>query len=81
MGASAVPTVRRRLAGAALRRYREARGFSLQDAGRMPGCDKSKVSRIETGERGIREHDLGNLLAEYGAGDGERAVLLALAAG
>lgn len=81
MGASAVPAVRRRLAGAALRRYREARGFSLQDAGRMPGCAKSKVSRIETRERGIREHDLGNLLAEHGAGDGERAVLLALAAG
>lgn len=79
MGASAVPAVRRRLVGAALRRYREARGFSLQDAGRMLGCDKSKVSRIETGERGIREHDLDDLLAEYGAGDGERAVLLALA--
>jgi hypothetical protein len=45
----------------------------------MLGCDKSKVSRIETGERGIRDQDLGDLLAVYGAGDGERAVLLALA--
>jgi transcriptional regulator with XRE-family HTH domain len=71
--------VRRRLLGAARRRHRVERGFSLEDAARMLGCDRSKVSRIETGMRGVRERDLLGLLAEYGVGEDERAALLALA--
>jgi transcriptional regulator with XRE-family HTH domain len=71
--------VTRRLLGAALRRHRVGRGFSLDDAARMLGCDRSKVSRIETGMRGVREHDLLNLLAEYGVREDERAALLAIA--
>src|SRR5436190_661778 len=75
---NAVP-VRRKMLGAALRRYREQRGLSLDDAARRLGCDRSKVSRIETGLRGLRERDLVALLAEYGAGAVERAALMALA--
>jgi len=37
------------------------------------------MSRIETGMRGIRSHDLRDLLAEYGVSDSERAGLMALA--
>jgi len=74
-----VAPVRRRILGAALRRYRVQRGLSLDDAARMLGCDRSKISRIENGLRGLRERDLAALLAEYGAGSGERAALMALA--
>lgn len=43
------PPVRRRLVGDALRRYRENLGYTLDDAARILECDRSKVSRIETG--------------------------------
>src|SRR5216684_3425789 len=47
-----VPPVRRRLLGAALRRFRESGGYTLDDAARILECDRSKISRIETGQRG-----------------------------
>jgi transcriptional regulator with XRE-family HTH domain len=71
--------LRLRMLGAALRRYRTERGFSLDDAAAMLGCDRSKISRIETGTRGIRSRDLRDLLAEYGVSDSERDGLMALA--
>jgi hypothetical protein len=42
-------------------------------------CDTSKVSRIETGQRGIRGKELRELMAEYGI-DGEQLDILALLA-
>ena len=45
---------RRRLVGTALRRYRENVGYALEDAAKVLECDRSKISRIETGQRGIR---------------------------
>jgi transcriptional regulator with XRE-family HTH domain len=72
-------SVRLGILGAALRRYRVERGFTLDDAAAMLDCDRSKISRIETGTRGIRSHDLRDLLAEYGVSEGERGVLMALA--
>jgi transcriptional regulator with XRE-family HTH domain len=72
-------SVRLRILGAALRRYRVERGFTLDDAAAMLDCDRSKISRIETGTRGIRSHDLRDLLAEYGVSESERGVLMALA--
>jgi hypothetical protein len=43
-------------------------------------CDRSKISRIETGERGIRGKELRELLDEYGVADEqERELLLELA--
>jgi transcriptional regulator with XRE-family HTH domain len=73
------PPVRRRLLGAALRRYRENLGYGLDEAARILECDRSKISRIETGQRGIRAKELRELLAEYGVPDGEQAALLAIA--
>jgi transcriptional regulator with XRE-family HTH domain len=73
------PPVRRRLVGRALRRYREGLGFTLEDAARALECDRSKISRIETGQRGIRVKELRELLAEYGVA-GEQQALLALLA-
>jgi transcriptional regulator with XRE-family HTH domain len=77
---TAVPPVRRRLTGSALRRYRESHGYHLDDAARILDCDSSKISRIETGARGIRLAELSMLLAEYGAGQQAQDTLTAIAA-
>jgi len=71
--------VRRRLVGGALRRHRENMGYALEDAARVLECDRSKISRIETGQRGIRPKELRELLTEYGVPDGEQAALVAIA--
>ncbi|MGH3405039.1 MAG: helix-turn-helix domain-containing protein [Streptosporangiaceae bacterium] len=73
------PPARRRLLGAALRRYRENMGFGLDDAARVLECDRSKISRIETGQRGIRPKELRELLTEYGVGEQEQGALAAIA--
>ncbi|HTX29587.1 MAG TPA: helix-turn-helix transcriptional regulator [Streptosporangiaceae bacterium] len=73
------PPVRRRLVGGALRRYRENVGYSLEDAARVLECDRSKISRIETGQRGIRPKELRELMTEYGVPPSEQLALLAIA--
>jgi transcriptional regulator with XRE-family HTH domain len=73
------PPVRRRLLGTALREYRESLGFNLDEAARILDCDRSKISRIETGERGIRAKELKELLTEYGVPAAEQEALLAVA--
>jgi transcriptional regulator with XRE-family HTH domain len=65
--------------GKALRRHRENLGYTLEDAARILDCDRSKISRIETGERGIRQKDLGKLLAEYGVAEDQQVILAELA--
>src|ERR1700678_4534324 len=77
----ASPPVRRRLVGRTLRRHRETRGWTLDDAARVLECDRSKISRIETGERGIRLEELRELMDEYDVGEEQRAVLTLLADG
>jgi hypothetical protein len=42
-------------------------------------CDRSKISRIETGQRGIHARELRELLAEYSAGPAVMEALVALA--
>lgn len=69
------PPVRRRLAGAALRRSREQAGYSPGEAARILSCDRSKISRIETGQRGIRPAELRELLARYGVDEPRRDAL------
>jgi transcriptional regulator with XRE-family HTH domain len=71
-----IPTVRRRLLGGELRRLREAVGYSLDDAAQILECDRSKISRIETGHRGMRPKELRELLTEYGV-DEDRCYALA----
>ena len=73
------PPVRRRLVGGALRRYRENVGYALEDAARVLECDRSKISRIETGQRGIRPKELRELLSEYGVPESDQAALVAIA--
>jgi len=73
------PPVRRRLLGSALRSYRLDLGYNLEDAAHVLDCDRSKMSRIETGERGIGEEELQELLREYGVPAAEQEALLAVA--
>jgi transcriptional regulator with XRE-family HTH domain len=76
---NATPPVRRRLLGTVLREYREGLGFNLDEAARILECDRSKISRIETGQRGIRAKELRELLTEYGVPAAEQEALLAIA--
>jgi transcriptional regulator with XRE-family HTH domain len=73
------PPLRRRLLGSALREYREGLGYNLDEAARILECDRSKISRIETGQRGIRAKELRELLTEYGVAASEQEALLAIA--
>ena len=73
------PPVRRRLLGSALRHYRDGLGYTLDQAALILDCDRSKISRIETGQRGIRAKELRELLAEYDVPDSEQEALLAIA--
>lgn len=73
------PPVRRRIVGDALRRYRQNLGYTLEDVARVLDCDRSKLSRIETGQRGIRGKELRELLTEYGIDEQRQETLIALA--
>lgn len=57
----------RGIVGRSLRQHREKAGYTVGDAARILDCDASKISRMETGHRGIRARDLRELLSEYGA--------------
>jgi transcriptional regulator with XRE-family HTH domain len=69
----------RKLAGMALRRCREDRGMRLAEAARVLEWHASTLSRIETGQRGIRCLSLRHLMTAYGAGEDEITTLAALA--
>ncbi|TDD36726.1 XRE family transcriptional regulator [Actinomadura sp. KC06] len=74
------PTVLRILLGAQLRRMREARGISTEQAGYEIRGSHSKISRMELGRVGFKERDVSDLLTLYGVSDpAERAPLLELA--
>ena len=74
------PTILRLLLGAQLRRLREARGISAQEAARAIRGSESKISRIELGRNAVREIDIADLLTLYGITDrAEREQLLSLA--
>ncbi len=74
------PTVLRILLGTQLRRLREARGVTAQEAARAIRGSESKISRIELGRTSVREVDIIDLLSLYGITDpAEREELLTLA--
>lgn len=76
------PTVRRIILGNNLRRLREQRGITFQAAARTIGASQPKLSRLELGRGGCKEHDIAALLTLYGVEDeAEREHYLALARG
>lgn len=73
-------TVRRMLLGARLRRLREAKGLTREEAGFVIRASDSKVSRLELGRVSFKERDVADLLILYGVTDpAEREAMLALA--
>ena len=74
------PTVLRILLGSQLRRLREAKGVTREDAGYTIRASGSKISRMELGRVSFKERDIADLLTMYGVTDGdEREALLKLA--
>ena len=74
------PTVRRILMGTQLRRLREAKGITREDAGYHIRASESKISRMELGRVSFKERDVVDLLALYGVEDAaERETLVTLA--
>src|SRR5262249_30221312 len=60
------PTVRRRELGAVLRALRTERGFTVEQVAEQLLCSPSKVSRMETGQRGATLRDIRDLCDLYG---------------
>jgi transcriptional regulator with XRE-family HTH domain len=73
------PTIRRRRLAAELRRLRKAAGISLEDAARHLDLTHSTLSRVETGQTGIRPPYVESLGRLYGVGDADREALVQLA--
>ncbi|MEV7969041.1 helix-turn-helix transcriptional regulator [Sphaerisporangium sp. NPDC088356] len=65
------PTALRILLGSQLRRLREQKGISREDAGHLIRGSESKISRMELGRVGFKERDVADLLTYYGVADGE----------
>ncbi len=74
------PTVLRILLGSQLRRLRESKGITRDEAGYTIRASGSKISRMELGRVSFKERDVADLLTLYGVtDDGERQALLNLA--
>jgi transcriptional regulator with XRE-family HTH domain len=73
------PTVLRILLGSQLRRLREAKGISREEAGYSIRASGSKISRMELGRVSFKERDVVDLLVLYGVDAAEAEKLVALA--
>jgi transcriptional regulator with XRE-family HTH domain len=74
------PTVRRRELGALLRSFRLNQGLTVDRVAELLMCSPSKVSRMETGHRGVTARDIRDLCDIYGVADqSERDRLTTLA--
>src|SRR6266536_4650431 len=79
IGSTGGPTVLRIMLGTQLRRLREAKGITREDAGYQIRASESKISRMELGRVSFKERDIADLLTLYGVDDEERERLLTLA--
>ncbi|HEY4463328.1 MAG TPA: helix-turn-helix transcriptional regulator [Streptosporangiaceae bacterium] len=74
------PTVQRIVLGAQLRRLREARDITTEQAAEAIRGSHSKISRMEHGRVGFKDRDVADLLTLYGVTDPDvRGGLLSLA--
>ncbi|WP_024803354.1 helix-turn-helix transcriptional regulator [Nocardia sp. BMG51109] len=65
------PTALRIAVGGQLRKLRESRGISREDAGEHIRGSHAKISRLELGRTGFKERDIRDLLTLYGIVDPE----------
>jgi transcriptional regulator with XRE-family HTH domain len=70
------PSVRSRQVSALLRRLREELGISAAEVAKALGMSPSKISRIETGSRGLRADDVAAMLGHYKVPEQQRAQIL-----
>jgi hypothetical protein len=73
------PTARRRELGTLLRAHRLARGLTVEEVAAQLLVSPSKISRIETGQRGATARDIRDLVALYELGEQDRRLLTELA--
>jgi transcriptional regulator with XRE-family HTH domain len=74
------PTALRIMVGAQLRRLREAKGITGEQAADVIRASHSKISRMELGRSPFKQRDVADLLTLYGITDGaEREKVLELA--
>lgn len=69
-------TARRMLLGSQLRRLREAKGISREEAGYTIRASGSKISRLELGRVSFKERDVADLLQLYGVTDPDQLAAL-----
>jgi len=81
MSAETTPTLRRRQLGAELRRLREDRDLTIEDAAGRLGCSTSKISRMETGVTTQRSRDVRALLEFYEVAQEHQERILDIARG
>ncbi|WP_169982099.1 helix-turn-helix transcriptional regulator [Microbispora sp. H10836] len=77
--AGANPTLRRRQLAVRLRELRQAVGLTVEDVANQLLCSVTKISRLETGQRGASLRDVRDLCQIYGVGESERDSLMNLA--
>jgi transcriptional regulator with XRE-family HTH domain len=77
---SSSPTVRRRELGALLRALRVERGWTVEQVADRLMVSPSKVSRLETGQRGVSARDIRDLCDLYQVTEDSRQELIELAA-
>lgn len=68
---AAIPTVRRRMLGLELRKLREKRELTAEEASERMAWHPTKMSRVETGQSGVRPHELTRLLDMYEVDDND----------
>ena len=73
------PIVRRRELGARLRALRTEKGWTIEQVAERLLMSSSKVSRLETGQRGANARDIRDLSDLYGLDDAQRQRLIDLA--
>jgi transcriptional regulator with XRE-family HTH domain len=79
MARQPTPTLRRKELGARLKKLRLDKGMTAEDAAQALMVSATKISRLETGTRGVNPRDIRDLCGIYGVGDDERDRLMALA--
>lgn len=67
------------LLGSQLRKLRESKGLTREEAGYTIRASGSKISRMELGRVSFKERDITDLLALYGVEEAEAQALVALA--
>lgn len=79
MPGTSSPTVRRRELGIQLRAFRTRRGWTVEQVAERLLVSPSKISRLETGQRGASARDIRDISDLYELGDDDRKRLADLA--